>query len=500
MSVAIAGVFSGLRSAAITGLLACACIAWRSAASAVEQGTAWKPAASAMEQGVAAPVADTGIVDWSALSVEKQITHADHGHVLANTAVWSPDGLWIVYDRRDRGEVFNARSIECVQVESREVRQIYTAPEGSFCGVATWNPRLPQVVFIQGPQPEAEDWPYGISRRRGVVAEMDGGGTWALDAMNYAPPFANGALRGGSHVHVFSPDGQWVSFTYDDELLTRPQEGVVAERPRRTIGVAAPQGPVQVNRNHARNNDGEFFSFVAVRTVAEPQPGTDEIGRAFEEAWIGSNGYRRTDGNWQEKALAFQGEVVGGDGRVFSEVFVADLPQMPLRAGAEPLGGTLTTLPSPPAGVSQRRITFTGGNTYPGIQGPRHWLRSSADGENIAFLMKDEAAVTQLFLVSPRGGEPRQLTHGRHGVASTFNWSPNGSWIACVMDNSVCIVRAETGEVFRLSERRTNAVAPHASACVFSPDGKMIAYLRPVNGQRQIFTVTVPQADVVLNN
>ena len=40
----------------------------------------------------------------------------------------------------------------------------------------------------------------------------------SLDAMNYAPPFTPGALRGGSHVHVFSPDGAWVSNTYEDDV------------------------------------------------------------------------------------------------------------------------------------------------------------------------------------------------------------------------------------------------------------------------------------------
>jgi len=34
------------------------------------------------------------------LQRERQITKAQHGHILTNTRVWSPDGEWIVYDVR----------------------------------------------------------------------------------------------------------------------------------------------------------------------------------------------------------------------------------------------------------------------------------------------------------------------------------------------------------------------------------------------------------------
>ncbi|PBD34340.1 hypothetical protein CK247_30830, partial [Klebsiella pneumoniae] len=35
----------------------------------------------------------------------------------------------------------------------------------------------------------------------------------------WIPPYTPGALRGGSHVHVYSPNGQFVSFTYNDHVL-----------------------------------------------------------------------------------------------------------------------------------------------------------------------------------------------------------------------------------------------------------------------------------------
>jgi hypothetical protein len=49
-----------------------------------------------------------------------------------------------------------------------------------------------------------------------------------------------GALRGGSHVHVFSPNGRFVSFTYNDHVLHECDP----KRDLRNVGVAAPYGPV----------------------------------------------------------------------------------------------------------------------------------------------------------------------------------------------------------------------------------------------------------------
>ena len=114
-------------------------------------------------------------------------------------------------------------------------------------------------------------------------------------------------------------------------------------------------------------------------------------------------------------------------------MFICDLPDDSADlevAGTDPVTGR----PAPPCGVSQRRITFTAGRRYPGIQGPRHWLRSSPDGSRIAFLMKDDAGIVQLLTVSPSGGEPRQLTHAPWSIASCFTWSSDGRRIACVVD------------------------------------------------------------------
>lgn len=434
----------------------------------------------------------------SALKVdaaERQVTHAAHGHVLTNINVWSPDSRWIVYDIRAIDSVFDGTRIEHVNVATGEGQTLYTARNGAACGVVTYHPREPRVVFILGPENPTADWSYGASRRRGVIVDVTRPGeVRPLDAMNYAPPFTPGALRGGSHVHVFSPDGAWVSFTYEDEVLARlgaAAHGNDYDLNQRNIGVAMPamDGRVRVAPTHPRNHEGEYFSVLVTCTVARPRPGSDEISRAYEEGWVVNR-----DG---QRALAFLGNVTGPEGREHAEVFIVELSADLTRAGDAPLEGTATRRPAPPRGVTQRRLTFTAGRKFPGVATePRHWLRASPDGTQIAFLMKDDAGVVQLWTISPQGEEPRQVTRNATGIASAFTWSPAGRTIAHVMDGSVFITDVATGRGTRLTPRRTGADAPEPFACVFSPDAKHIAYTRRVTEAggtfAQIFVVPSP--------
>ena len=451
---------------------------------------------------------------------ERQVTCAAHGHMLTNAGVWSPDSRWIVYDTRSTpdGSVFDGTRIERVEVDSGRIELLYESRNGACCGVVTASPVDDRVVFILGPEHPAADWQYGPAHRQGVVVRASQPGVIEpLDARDIVPPFTAGALRGGSHVHVYSPDGRLVSFTFEDAVLDAPPAaGVALDVPReknlRGIGVSVCGRPVQVPRTHERNHDGTAFTVLVTRLTDDPTPGSDELCKAFEEAWIGTHGYLRPDGTRQRYALAFQGHVVVHDAvssglRTVSEVFVCDLPDDPaacMMAGDRPLAGTPTFRPSPPRGVTQRRLTFTADRSYPGIDGPRHWLRSSPDGSRIACLMRDESGTVQIFTVSPTGGEPVQVTHDAWSVASSFSWSPDGRRIAYVADASGCVVDVASGASTRLTDR-TIAAPLRPEACVFSPDGRRIAFMRSVAGHstprgesgaavhNQIFVVDVPQ-------
>lgn len=416
---------------------------------------------------------------------ERQLTHAAHGHVLTNAGVWLADGRRLVYDVRSTpdGAVFDGRRIEMVDVDTGHVEVLYESTAGACCGVATASPSDDRVVFIRGPEHPRADWRYGPARRDGIVVHAARPGVAVrLDARDMVPPFTPGALRGGSHVHVFSPDGRLVSFTYEDAVLDAAAgfDGPF-EKNLRGVGVSLCDHGVTVPHAHPRNHDGTAFSVVVTRLHDTPRAGSDEISRAFEEAWIGDDGYLRSDGTRQRYALAFQGHVVTADGRTISEAFVVDLPDEPaelMAAGDGPLAGTQATRPAPPRGARQRRITFTADRPYPGIQGPRHWLRSSPDGTRIACLFRDDGGVAQLFTVSPVGGEPEQLTGEPWGVGSAFTWSPDGTRIAYIAAGSVMTVDVATGRRARLTPSDAAAGQPRPEACVFSTDGSRIAFLR----------------------
>ena len=440
--------------------------------------------------------------------VERQITHGPGGRILTNTGDWSPDGEWLVYDTRHEGpgDGFNGETIEVVNIRTGEVREVYRSRNGAHCGVVTFNPHENKVVFILGPENPTPDWQYGFYHRQGVIVDADLRGARApsagrmttLDARDITPPFTPGALRGGSHVHVWDAAGQWVSFTYEDHVIAQFKDPTPTNDINlRNVGVSVPGHTVRVSRDHPRNQDASYFTVLATHTTADPKPGSDEIKKAFEEGWIGTNGYVRADGRRQRHALAFQGQVVTDAGEIISEVFVSDLPDDVTRPGDGPLAGTETRMPFPPKGCVQRRLTFTAQRKYPGLQGPRHWLRSTPDGSRIAFLMKDDAGIVQFWTVSPNGGPPVQLTRNSWSVASTFTWSPDGQRLAFVMDNSVCVTEMASGRTQRLTARADDATAPRPEACVFSPDGKKLAYLRrmPESGAAydQIFVLLLEQ-------
>ena len=419
--------------------------------------------------------------------MERQVTAAPHGHVLTNTAVWSADSRWIAYDVRSdpAGTIFDGDRIERVNVDTGAIQVLYVAKNNARCGVVTCHPFEDKVLFILGPEHPTADYAYGPSRRQGVLVDVSTPGTATnLDARDLAEPFTPGALRGGTHVHVFSPDARWVSFTYDDDLVSPGQ---------RNVGVSLPGRPVRAGSGHPRNHHGSAFSVLLTRTTANPRPGSDEIRRAFEDGWVSEP--RASAGQPPRAvAIAFQGEVVTSQGRAIPEVFIVDLPHDPSQAGEDPLEGTADRLPAPPAGCAQRRLTFTAGRKNPGLSGPRHWLRSSTDGRRIAFLMADDAGIVQLFTVPTHGGDVVQVTRNPWPVASPFTWSPDGRRIAHAMDASVCVTDASTGNTYRVTEK-DDAQPPRPEACVFSPDGAKIAYVKTVDGFNQVFVADAAPLD-----
>ncbi|WP_241608177.1 DUF3748 domain-containing protein [Rosenbergiella australiborealis] len=419
---------------------------------------------------------------------EVQVTTLPHHHQLTNAQVWSADGLCLVYDRRPAQHLFTSQTVEKVNVETGQVTEIYRATQGAHVGVITAHPHDNDCfICIHGPEYPDEFWQYDIHHRRGVI--LSGGKATTIDACDITPPYTVGALRGGSHVHMFSHDGDRISFTYNDHVMHQRS----LEEDQRNVAIALPHKSVSLRNKAPREHDGSHFCVVVSETTLHPQPGSDQILRAFEEGWIGHNGYLTTSGHWQRWALAFIGETVAFDGRKVPEIFIVDLPDdfyAYTQAGQHPIEGTERHLPAPPAAIKQRRLTFSEGAGV--ALHPRHWLRSSPDGSKIAFLMADSAGVIQIWTISPNGGLPEQLTEGGHNVQSAFTWHPTGKGITFIYDNQVVIYDFEQKSLIAVTARTSRA--PCAEAVVWSPKGSKIAFMREIEGFRQIFTVAVTES------
>ncbi|WP_231603457.1 DUF3748 domain-containing protein [Neorhodopirellula pilleata] len=396
---------------------------------------------------------------------------------MTNANVWSHDGRWIYYDVRSADHRFDGDRIERVDHQTGEVQVIFQARDDAKVGVVTASPTDDRIAFIHGPSRPTSDWRYSACHRRGIVmtpGQPDS--VLNLDARDLVPPFTPGALRGGSHVHVFCADGRSISYTYEDHVLDVADDER-CERNQRNVGVSIPIRRIAVPKTHPRNHDGEFFSFLATRTHDRPEPGSDQISRAYEDAWLPST-YRSNDDPESSGAFAFIGDVMTVQGKSVPELFLCQLPADCCMAGEGPLEGTPTTRPRPPKGTLQRRLTRTTDRVFPGLAcDVRHWPRSSPDGRQIAFLMRDDAGVVQIWLTSPDGESLRQLTDGQHGIASSFTFRSDGRAIACVISNAVGEVDTQTGQITSLTDPDCEH-PPQGTAVVYSANGDYVAYTR----------------------
>lgn len=415
--------------------------------------------------------------------LEQQLTFVARHHQLTNAQIWTADSQWLVFDVRTDQSQFNGTTIERVNIKDQRVEVLYKATDGAYVGVATVDlSTSDRYVCIHSPEDPDAHWQYAWHYRRGVI--LSNNQAKNLEAFDFTPPFTAGALRGGTHVHQFSPDGKRISFTYNDYLMHQRS----TKYDQRNVGVAIDTGPVVLNTIHPREYSGSYFCVLVTHTTLNPKPSSDQISRAYEEAWIGKKGYLKADGRWQRYALAFIGDTIQADGTKAAEVFIVDLPEDEAAftlAGEKPLTGTLTTLPAPPKGIKQRRLTY--GASIAST--PRHWLRSSSDGQAIGFLRADNAQIIQIWQVSPLGGEAHQLTSLDHSVQSVFSWHPSGQYLAFICDNSIMLWDIRRAKAKRLTPR--TSLAPCAEAVEWSPDGKKIAFMRHIKGWRQLCLVTV---------
>ena len=69
---------------------------------------------------------------------EIQITFSPYNHSLDNNDNFSPDNMWLVYDTRtNNGGILRGKTIEKVNISTKEIVTIYSAPGASETGPGT---------------------------------------------------------------------------------------------------------------------------------------------------------------------------------------------------------------------------------------------------------------------------------------------------------------------------------------------------------------------------
>ncbi len=420
---------------------------------------------------------------------EIQITNdLSYNHDLDNNDNFSPDDQWLVYDTRtEKGGIGGCATIEKINIKTGEVRQVFHIEHnqdyGPGVGAVSYSPRENRVVFIHGLNTITEENPYQQWRRTGVIVNDNQPNVPIyMDSRDVIFPFTPGALRGGTHRHEWSGDGHWIGFTYNDAIMKALEDSTGEKRNLRTIGVSSDFRSVQVDDDpNGENVSGTWYSVLVVRVVPNPTRGSDEISYAAEDSWVGTNGYLKKDGT-RQMARAFIGTTVNRSGQPVNEVYIVDIPQrIDVPGDFGPLEGTKTSFPMPPKGTVQRRLTHTADSPYPGCSGV---TRSSANGSMIAFVARDKNGVKQIFLISPLGGEPRQLTVHETDVQSCVRWNPNGKQVCYIWDKSLIICDVSDAPFESRYRRLTSKSEQPPVNMVWSHDGAMIAYNKMASDEK----------------
>ncbi|MFP6596194.1 MAG: DUF3748 domain-containing protein [Candidatus Hydrogenedentota bacterium] len=391
---------------------------------------------------------------------ERQLTFSPMGHDLDNNDNFSPDGNWLCFDTRETVEfgIHNSQSVMMVNIETGEEVVLLAAEQSAIgkeaaapgIGAVSFNHARAEVAFIHGPpldQVPARG-PYDFPNRTGARIFIDEPRKrhW-LDHRDIATDRETlpGALRGGTHRHEYTWNGNRIGFTYNDFLMQDYD---------RTVGYMEPHPNAPGDASH--------YAVLMVPTVPIGTAKPGEIEKAWGDSWVGREGRMR----------AFIGHVRAVDGEAYEQsLFVADLPLSVDIASAD--SGSATRYPTPPKDITIRRLTKDWAN---GI------VRGSHDGEWIAYYGKAADASTQVFIVRADGSEPpRQVTTLPFGAGAGLRWHASGNSVLCFSNNGVVSTSVQEGVNFGKSIFLTNQeISPERSKLALSWDGSMIAFNKPV--------------------
>ena len=399
---------------------------------------------------------------------ERQLTFTPKNHDLDGTHNFSADDRFLVYDTRGFAGpgIDNSQSIEKVAVATgKEMvlyrpKEILTGPEGMAApgvGAPYYSVADDVVAFIHGPMVEdvAERGYYGKNNRNGMEVRADGSGAWRwLDGRDVSVGETTpGAHRGGTHDHEYTTEGSRIGITYDDFLLPEYD---------RTIGY--------LERHDKAPGEASHYFALLVPVVKKGTSKACEIERAWGDNWVDEKGTMR----------AFIGKVRTADGVAYEQsLFVVDVPETVDITTAD--SGSGARFPGPPEGTTIRRLTK---GFADGI------VRCHEPTKRIAYYGGEVDGLRQIFVVAAFGGEanrdpamrPVQVTNFPNGVTGGLRWAPDGTAIACIVDNGVAVVSLveNDGDFGKVAFLTPRSDAPERLNLVWSHDGKFLAFNKRV--------------------
>lgn len=388
------------------------------------------------------------------MSEIKLLTSAAHGHTLHHHAVFSKDNTWIVFDGRNAdSKIGENRLIGIVHVETGEERVLYALPDasdyGPGLGAASFNPLQDRVVFIHGLSTASAELPYDITRRRAVAVDLSCPGLGIpLDGRDLRAPYSAGTLRGGTHSHAWDAKGELLSFTYNDALV---------EPDLRMVGVMVPKA--DAISDASLEIQGQLYAAIVSEVHANPQAGSDQISRAFDECWLGDT-----------QTIAFQGHTKNHNGDCITEIYTVAIDVNLIQQDQQAVG-LIGQRPQVPKGMQQQRLSFTA----KGLSPLRHWLRASPDGQYIYALAQDDAGRNQLVCCSKATGILTYISDFPFSISSPINISYAGDQLVFIANNQVYCFSLKSEELLQLTKNEKESLLL-SGVPVFSRDDQIIAY------------------------
>jgi hypothetical protein len=420
------------------------------------------------------------------MTSERQLTTGPIQKNLDDNINFSPDGKRLVFDCRGARGINGNDRLGWVDVETGKVAIFYTQTPPTLGLGAPSFLNDHEVIAIHA---LTTGLAYDFTVRGGRIIAADGSGRsrW-LDSRDVTPPFTPGALRGGTHKHEPDASGEWIGFTYNDHIMKFRHGSDL-----RNMGVSRRGHPVPVHPDPGGQNfAGESFSVLLTACVDHPKPGTDEYQRADSDCWVGREGYSTPHG--PQRARAFRGLVTPADsGTPVGEVFVVDVPADITQPGPlGPLEGAENDYPKPPKGAVVRRLTHTATAANPTLRGISGHLRADNEGQWIAYVgmaERDGHIEKQIFVVSASTSQIRQLSQLAGGVTDSLRFSPDGRYVAGVSTDGSILAWSTEPQHWGRAVRCTPPNPHPTSNLVISPNSRLIAYNREVEGIIQIFVV-----------